>query len=103
MLTSNQVRLIAWSEFEFIRRTLAVRRGGARLDWVGTNHRVSFSEMQRQAQALGLEGRATNSANGSTAYVTGRAGTKPSITWIQNNWRRSCESEPQQGGRRPTP
>ncbi len=51
----NQVRLMAWIEFEFIRRTLAIRRGGAPLDWVGTDHRVSLSEIQTQAQELGLE------------------------------------------------
>jgi hypothetical protein len=55
MITPSQVRLMAWIEFEFIRRTLAVRRGGAPLDWVGTDHRVSFSEIQTQADELGLE------------------------------------------------
>jgi hypothetical protein len=54
MMTPDQVRLVAWIEFEFIRRTLAVRRGGAPLDWVGTDHRVSFSEIQTQAEELGL-------------------------------------------------
>ncbi|WP_046867647.1 hypothetical protein [Microvirga massiliensis] len=55
MMTPNQVRLIAWVEFEFIRRTLAVRRGGAPLHWVGTDHRMSFSEILTQAQEFGLE------------------------------------------------
>jgi hypothetical protein len=55
MVTPNQVRLVAWIEFEFIRRTLAVRRGGAPLDWVGTDHRVSLSEIQTHAQEFGLE------------------------------------------------
>ncbi len=54
-MTPNQVRLIAWVEFEFIRRTLAVRRGGAPLHWVGTDHRMSFSEILTQAQEFGLE------------------------------------------------
>jgi hypothetical protein len=55
MITPSQVRLMAWIEFEFIRRTLAVRRGSAPLDWVGTDHRVSFSEIQAQAHELGLQ------------------------------------------------
>jgi hypothetical protein len=55
MVTPAQVQLIAWIEFEFIRRTLAVRRGGAPLAWVGTDHRVSFDEIQAQARELGVE------------------------------------------------
>ena len=54
MMTPNQVRLVAWIEFEFLRRTLAVRRGGASLDWAGPDHRVSFPEVQIQAKELGL-------------------------------------------------
>ena len=55
MVTPAQVQLIAWIEFEFIRRTLAVRRGRAPLEWVGTDHRVSFDEIQAQARELGVE------------------------------------------------
>jgi hypothetical protein len=54
MMNPNQIQLIAWIEFEFIRRTLAVRRGSAPLDWIGTDHRVSSSEVQTQAKELGL-------------------------------------------------
>ena len=54
-MTPNQVRLIAWIEFEFIRRTLAVRRGGAPLDWVGTDDRVPIAEIQAKAEELGIE------------------------------------------------
>jgi hypothetical protein len=53
-MNPNQIQLIAWIEFEFIRRTLAVRRGSAPLDWIGTDHRVSSSEVQTQAKELGL-------------------------------------------------
>ncbi|WP_147707226.1 hypothetical protein [Microvirga massiliensis] len=55
MMTPNQVRFVAWIEFEFLRRTLAVRRGGASLDWAGTDHRVSFPEVQIRAKELGLQ------------------------------------------------
>jgi hypothetical protein len=55
MMTPSQLQLMAWIEFEFIHRTLAVRRGGAPLDWVGTDHRVSFAEVQVQAKELGLQ------------------------------------------------
>ena len=55
MVTSAQVELIAWIEFEFIRRTLAVRRGSAPLDWVGTDDRVSIAEIQAKAEELGVE------------------------------------------------
>ena len=55
MVTPAQVELIAWIEFEFIRRTLAVRRGGAPLDWVGTDDRVSIAEIQAKAEELGVE------------------------------------------------
>jgi hypothetical protein len=55
MVTPAQVQLIAWIEFEFIRRTLAVRRGEAPLDWIGTDHRVPFDEIQAQARELGVE------------------------------------------------
>jgi hypothetical protein len=55
MMTSAQVRLIAWIEVEFIRRTLAVRRGGTPLNWVGTDDQVAFSEIQRKAGELGVE------------------------------------------------
>ena len=55
MMTPNQVRLVAWIELEFLRRTLAVRRGGTSLDWAGTDHWVSFPEIQIQAKELGLQ------------------------------------------------
>ncbi len=54
MVLPAQVQLIAWIEFEFIRRTLAVRRGGAPLDWLGTDHRVFFDEIQAQAREVGI-------------------------------------------------
>jgi hypothetical protein len=56
-MTPAQVRLIAWIELEFIRRTLAVRRGGAPLEWVGSDDRVPFSETQAQAEQIGIEER----------------------------------------------
>ncbi len=55
MVTPAQVELSAWIEFKFIRRTLAVRRGGAPLDWVGTDDRVSIAEIQAKAEELGVE------------------------------------------------
>jgi len=55
MMSPAQVRLIAWIEAEFIRRTLAVRRGGAPLEWVATEDRVSAPDIQRNAQGLGLD------------------------------------------------
>ncbi len=55
MVTPAQVQLIAWIKFEFIHRTLAVRRGAAPLDWIGTDDRVSMAEMQAKAAELGVE------------------------------------------------
>ena len=55
MVTPAQVTLIAWIELEFIHRTLAVRRGGTPLNWVGTDDRVPLAEIQIKAKEFGVE------------------------------------------------
>ncbi len=54
-MTQAQVRLVAWTEAEFIRRTFVVRRGGAPLDWVGSSDRVLFSEVEALAAQIGSD------------------------------------------------
>jgi hypothetical protein len=50
----DRQRLVAWFEQEFVRRTLAIRRGEGSLGWVPVEARVSWSEVQHQSDRFGI-------------------------------------------------
>lgn len=51
-MTLAQAMLIVWFRKEFKRRSEAVRRGDADIEWVDERNRVTWSEIVAQARLL---------------------------------------------------
>lgn len=47
--------LIYWIKGEFVRRTIAVKKGTADISWIVPEYRISFTEVVSKAEELGVE------------------------------------------------
>lgn len=46
--------LLRWQEAEFIRRTIAVKRNEAPIDWIDPDYRIIISEVMDKAREMGV-------------------------------------------------